>query len=93
MKCKLPSLRRVCRTAYGVGLQLSARRVAPGRRSSIGRPSSATLRSRCLDRDGVYGLPRFHKAAKAAGIRPIVGAELTIESLKSEVTKSEVHHE
>src|SRR5438045_149323 len=31
-----------------------------------------------LDRDGVYGLPRFHKAAVAAGIRPIVGAELTI---------------
>src|SRR5262249_9782279 len=31
-----------------------------------------------LDRDGVYGLPRFHKAAKAAGIRPIVGVELTI---------------
>jgi error-prone DNA polymerase len=31
-----------------------------------------------LDRDGVYGLPRFHKAALAAGIRPIVGAELTI---------------
>src|SRR6266849_3512741 len=38
-----------------------------------------------LDRDGVYGLPRFHKAATAAGLRPIVGAELTIESLKSEV--------
>jgi len=31
-----------------------------------------------LDRDGVYGVPRFHKAARAAGIRPIVGAELTI---------------
>ncbi len=31
-----------------------------------------------LDRDGVYGAPRFHKAAKAAGIRPIIGAELTI---------------
>src|SRR2546423_10514049 len=31
-----------------------------------------------LDRDGVYGLPRFHKAARAAGLRPIVGAELTI---------------
>src|SRR3989442_8488938 len=31
-----------------------------------------------LDRDGVYGAPRFHKAAQAAGIRPIVGAELTI---------------
>ena len=33
-----------------------------------------------LDRDGVYGLPRFHKAAQAAGIRAIVGAELTIEA-------------
>ncbi len=31
-----------------------------------------------LDRDGVYGVPRFHKAARAAGIRPIIGAELTI---------------
>src|SRR6478735_8371637 len=31
-----------------------------------------------VDRDGVYGMPRFHKAARAAGIRPIVGAELTI---------------
>src|SRR5881396_1881366 len=31
-----------------------------------------------LDRDGVYGAPRFHKAALAAGIRPIVGAELTV---------------
>jgi error-prone DNA polymerase len=35
-----------------------------------------------LDRDGVYGIPRFHKAATAAGIKPIIGAEL---SLKSEV--------
>ncbi|HSK08032.1 MAG TPA: error-prone DNA polymerase [Vicinamibacterales bacterium] len=33
-----------------------------------------------LDRDGLYGAPRFHKAATAAGIRPIVGAELTIAS-------------
>jgi error-prone DNA polymerase len=32
-----------------------------------------------LDRDGVYGAPRFHKAALAAGLRPIIGAELTIE--------------
>src|SRR5689334_19802404 len=31
-----------------------------------------------LDRDGVYGAPRFHRAARAAGIRPIIGAELTI---------------
>ncbi|MGE5244037.1 MAG: DNA polymerase III subunit alpha [Betaproteobacteria bacterium] len=33
-----------------------------------------------LDRDGVYGAPRFYKAACAAGIRPIVGAELTMAS-------------
>src|SRR5881396_973983 len=38
-----------------------------------------------LDRDGVYGIPRFHKAAKAAGIRPIVGAELTIGASASGV--------
>ena len=31
-----------------------------------------------VDRDGVYGAPRFHKAALAAGIKPIIGAELTI---------------
>src|SRR5512135_2007216 len=31
-----------------------------------------------LDRDGVYGMPRFHKAATAAGIHPIVGCELTM---------------
>ena len=31
-----------------------------------------------LDRDGVYGAPRFHRAALAAGVRPIIGAELTM---------------
>jgi error-prone DNA polymerase len=31
-----------------------------------------------LDRDGVYGLPRFHLAAKRAGLKAIVGAELTV---------------
>src|SRR5579864_6165944 len=31
-----------------------------------------------LDADGVYGAPRFHKAAKQAGIKAIIGAELTI---------------
>ncbi|MGH7865114.1 MAG: PHP domain-containing protein, partial [Candidatus Binataceae bacterium] len=30
------------------------------------------------DRDGLYGAPRFHMAAKSAGIRALVGAELTI---------------
>ncbi|RPI54520.1 MAG: DNA polymerase III subunit alpha [Acidobacteria bacterium] len=31
-----------------------------------------------VDRDGVYGAPRFHRAAAAAGIKAIIGAELTI---------------
>ena len=43
------------------------------RAAHLGYPALALL-----DRDGVYGLPRFHKAALAAGIRPIVGAELSI---------------
>jgi error-prone DNA polymerase len=32
-----------------------------------------------VDRDGVSGAPRFFKAARAAGIRALVGAELTLE--------------
>ena len=31
-----------------------------------------------LDRDGLYGAPRFHLAAKRAGLKAIIGAELTI---------------
>jgi error-prone DNA polymerase len=31
------------------------------------------------DLDGVYGIPRFHKAARLAGIRPLVSAQLTVE--------------
>ncbi len=29
------------------------------------------------DRDGLYGMPRFHAASKAAGLRALVGAELS----------------
>ena len=31
-----------------------------------------------LDRDGIYGAPRFHLAARRAGIKAIIGAELTL---------------
>src|SRR5207244_4764947 len=31
------------------------------------------------DVGGVYGAPRFHTAASAAGLRPLVGAELEVE--------------
>ena len=30
------------------------------------------------DRDGVYGAPRFHKAAVEAGIRPLIGCEISL---------------
>src|SRR5919201_2018651 len=45
------------------------------RAADLGYPAIALL-----DRDGVYGAPRFHKAARAAGIQPIIGAELTIDT-------------
>ncbi|MFL6281411.1 MAG: PHP domain-containing protein, partial [Vicinamibacterales bacterium] len=43
------------------------------RAAALGYPALALL-----DRDGVYGAPRFHLAASRAGIKAIVGAELTI---------------
>ena len=30
-----------------------------------------------IDRNGVYGAPRFHMAAKKAGVRAHIGAEIT----------------
>jgi DNA polymerase III alpha subunit len=43
------------------------------RAAALGYPAVALL-----DADGVYGAPRFHKAAKQAGLKAIIGAELTI---------------
>ena len=31
----------------------------------------------CMDRNGVYGAPRFHMAAKKAGVRAHIGSEIT----------------
>ena len=45
------------------------------RAATLGYPALALL-----DADGVYGAPRFHKAARKAGLRGIIGAELTIEA-------------
>jgi error-prone DNA polymerase len=40
--------------------------------ANFGYPAMALV-----DRDGVYGAPRFHQAAKKAGIRAHIGAEVT----------------
>jgi error-prone DNA polymerase len=42
-----------------------------------------------LDRDGVYGSPRFHLAAQKIGIKAHIGAEITVQSPK-ESPKSKV---
>lgn len=41
--------------------------------AAVGLPAVALA-----DADGVYGAPRFYKAAREAGLRPLVGAELTL---------------
>jgi DNA polymerase III alpha subunit len=43
------------------------------RAAELGYPALALL-----DRDGVYSAPRFHLAAKRAGIKALIGAELTM---------------
>jgi error-prone DNA polymerase len=43
------------------------------RAAALGYPALALL-----DRDGVYGAPRFHKAARAAGLKALIGCELSI---------------
>src|SRR5436190_1466902 len=37
-----------------------------------------------LDRDGVYGSPRFHQAAKKLGIRAHIGAEVPVEEARNQ---------
>jgi error-prone DNA polymerase len=44
-----------------------------------------------LDADGVYGAPRFHKAAQQAGLKAIIGAELTIETMQDGSCKPRSH--
>ncbi len=56
------------------------------RAAELGYPAVALL-----DRNGVHGAPRFHKAAKAAGIRAIVGAELSISSDQPPATSTCSH--
>jgi len=36
------------------------------------------------DRGGVYGAPRFHRAARRAGVRAILGAEIDLETGEGE---------
>ena len=42
--------------------------------AALGYPALALL-----DRDGVYGAPRFYKATRKLGVRPLVGSEITLQ--------------
>ena len=53
------------------------------RAAALGYPAVSLL-----DRDGVYGAPRFHLAAKKAGIKAIVGAELTLSAVPSSLSEA-----
>src|SRR5438876_8441476 len=66
-----------CASAFSFLQGASLPELLVDRAADLGYPALALL-----DRDGVYGAPRFHKAALAAGIRPIIGAELTIGNLQ-----------
>ncbi|HYU97869.1 MAG TPA: error-prone DNA polymerase [Pyrinomonadaceae bacterium] len=44
-----------------------------------------------LDRDGVYGSPRFHLAAQKIGVKAHIGAEITVSSLRSQVSGHETN--
>ena len=46
--------------------------------AKLGMPAMALL-----DRDGVYGAPRFHLAAEKLGLKAHVGADITVSSLRS----------
>jgi len=63
----------VCRTAFSFHEGTSTPEEVVEQAAALGLSAVAIT-----DRDGVYGLPRAHKAAKAFGIRIIPGALLTL---------------
>jgi len=68
-----PYIELRCRSAFSFLAGASLPEDLADRAAALGYPALALG-----DRDGVYGAPRFHKAATAAGIRALVGAELTL---------------
>src|SRR3954471_23874686 len=63
-----------CRSAFSFLRGGSLPEQLAEKAAELGIPAVAVC-----DRDGVYGAPRFFGRAKEMGIRPIIGAELTME--------------
>ncbi|MGE5568907.1 MAG: DNA polymerase III subunit alpha [Rhodospirillales bacterium] len=68
----LPYVELHARSAFSFLRGASLPEELAGACAALGMPAMALT-----DRDGVYGSPRFHFAAKKAGIRAHVGAEIT----------------
>src|SRR3954467_11935954 len=49
-----------------------------GRAAELGMPSIALL-----DRNGLYGAPRFHTSAKKLGVRAHIGAEIAVRDMRA----------
>ena len=62
-----------CRSAFSFLAGASLPEDLIERAAALGYPALALG-----DRDGVYGAPRFHQAAQRAGLRALIGAELTL---------------
>ncbi len=74
-----------CRSAFSFleGASLPEDLIAAG--ANLNMPALALL-----DRDGVYGAPRFHMAAQKAGIKAHLGAEVTCDSFCFSRTRAEI---
>jgi error-prone DNA polymerase len=63
-----------CRSAFSFLEAASNPEDLVDRAAELGHPALALA-----DRGGLYGAPRFHAAAAAAGLRPLVGAEVDLD--------------
>ena len=63
-----------CRSAFSFLEGVSNPEDLIERAAELGYPALALA-----DRNGLYAAPRFHQAARAAGLRGLVGAEVTLE--------------
>ncbi len=88
----LPTVHRPLRTDY---IELHARSAfsflegASTPEALIGAGAELDMPAMALlDRDGVYGAPRFHMAAKKSDIKAHIGAEIAVSGFKFQVSSS-----
>lgn len=70
----LPYLELHCHSSFSLLDGASSPEALAGRAAALGYPALALT-----DHDGLYGVVRFWQAARDRGVRPIAGAEVTLE--------------